>query len=106
MKRFLIIFALILPVVFLPGPVSAQTSSKKIQKKEIAASKLPDKVTKYISANLPNAKITKAVKQKRHPEAAYVVYLTIKTKYHTLVFNKSGELVKLDGKKLDSTVLK
>jgi hypothetical protein len=106
MKRLLIMLVLILPVAFLPVPVSAQTTSKKIQKKEIAASKLPDKVTKYISANLPNAKITKAVKQKRQPEATYVVHLTIKTKYHTLVFNKSGELVKLDGKRLDSTVLK
>jgi hypothetical protein len=106
MRKFFMVVGIILPLFFMQAIASGQGNTKKIQKKEIAASKLPDKITKYISANLPNAKITKAVKQKRQPEATYVVHLTIKTKYHTLVFNKSGELVKLDGKKLDSTVLK
>lgn len=106
MRRLLIILALILPLFLTPGSLFPQSTSKKTQKKEIPASKLPDKITKYISANLPSARITKAVKQKRKPEATYTVYVTIKTKSHTLIFDHSGVLVNLDGKKLDSTVLK
>ncbi len=90
----------------LPGPSYSQSSSRQTQKKEIPASKLPEKATKYISANLPNAKIKKVVKQKRKPDATYVVYVTIKTKAHTLIFNRGGVLVNLDGKKLEATVLK
>jgi hypothetical protein len=96
MRKILIIIAFILPTLAL----HAQKA------KEIAPAKLPDNVTSYISANLPNAKITKVVKQKRNPDATYVVSVSIKTKYHKLVFNKAGVLVKLDGKKLKATVKK
>ncbi len=106
MRKLLVILAVAIPLFALPLQSYSQSTSKKTQKKEIPASKLPDKVTKYISANLPNAKIKKAVKQKHKPDATYVVHVTIKTKAHTLIFNRSGELVNLDGKKLDSTVLK
>ena len=87
-------------------PAYAQGKGREVQQKVIPASKLPSNVTKYISDNLPNARITRAVKQKRSPDATYVVNLTIKTKAHTLVFNKAGALVKLDGKALKGTVPK
>jgi hypothetical protein len=106
MRRLFIIFAIVLPILALPGQAISQTTSNKTQKKEIAPEKLPSKVTSYIYANLPNAKITKAVKQKRKPDATWIVYVNIKSKHHTLIFNKSGVLVNLNGKKLDSTVLK
>ena len=100
------IFAFVLPILAVSEPASAQSTSKKTQKKEVEVSKLPQKITDYIHANLPSGKITKAVKQKRQPDATWVVHVSIKGKHHTLVFNNSNELVKLNGKKLDSTVLK
>jgi hypothetical protein len=108
MKRFLILMIIILPVVFLQAQSIRQSSSaaKKTHAKEISASRLPKQVTAYISANLPNARITKVMKQKRDPSAKYVVHLEIKSKHHTLIFNKDAELVNLDGKRLTSTVLK
>jgi hypothetical protein len=102
MKKSLIMFAFILPSLFLQGQSTKPPSSapKKLHTKEISPSKLPKSITNYISINLPSAKITKSMKQKRDPGAKYIVNVDIKTKHHTLVFNKGGELVKLDGKKI------
>ena len=100
MKKLLVVIAFILPVLFLQAQSTKLPSSapKKAHIKEISTSKLPKVITSYISTNLPNAKIIKAMKQKRNPGAKYIVNVDIKTKHHTLVFNKSGELAKLDGK--------
>ena len=89
MRMLLMILAFVLPVLTISEPAVAQARSKKSQKKEVSKDKLPEKITKYIAANLPNGKITKAVKQKRNPDATWVVPVTIKSKHHTLVFNKS-----------------
>jgi len=92
--------AFVLPVLFIQAQSKKPSSSapKKSHVKEISTSKLPKFITNFISTNLPNAKIIKAMKQKRNPGAKYIVNVDIKTKHHTLVFNKSGELAKLDGK--------
>ena len=106
MRKLLIVTILILPVLVAAGQGSREAKTPKVHKKEIAPEKLPKSITAYIQKNLPSAKITKAVKQRKKPDAAYIVYVTIKTKHHTLVFNKSEALVKLDGKRLKATVAK
>ena len=106
MRKFIFLTAFLLPVLFMYPQNGKDQSAQKTSGKEIPASKLPKQVTAYISANLPNARITKATKQKRNPSATYVVAVDIKTRHHTLVFDKSGVLVRLDGKKLKATVLK
>jgi hypothetical protein len=106
MRKILIIIAFVLPVMLLQAQNTKNPSASKSHKKEIPASKLPDNVTSYIATNLPNARITKVTKQKRNPGATYIVAISIKTKHHTLVFNNAGDLVKLNGKKLESTAVK
>jgi hypothetical protein len=102
MRKFLVLIVFVFPLLFVQaqGAKSQSVSRKKVHVKEITPSKLPKSITKYISVNLPNAKITKAMKQRRSPGAKYIVNVDIKTKHHTLVFNKEGGLVKLDGKKI------
>jgi hypothetical protein len=87
-----------------PGP--GQSGPKKPRTKEISAARLPRSVTGYIAENLPTARITRVIKQKRTPGAKYIVSVTMKTKHHTLIFTRDGELVNLDGKKLKGTRLK
>jgi len=108
MNKLLIMIAFVLPVSFLQAQSTTPPSSapQKLHIKEIPPSKLPKFIINYISTNLPSAKITKAMKQKRNPGAKYIVNVKIKTKYHTLVFNKDSELVKLDGKKIENATLK
>jgi hypothetical protein len=106
MKRaliFLIQIVLIMPVV---AGNQQEVSAKKVQGKEVPASRLPKKSIKYISANLPNAAIIKVIKQRRNPGAKFVVSVRIKSKNHTLVFDKSGDLVLLDGKKVYTKALR
>jgi hypothetical protein len=100
MKKILLILAFLVPFVLAGAQNTRGVPEKKIHVKEIPPSRLPGRVTSYISANLPNGKIKKATKQKHEPEAKFVVIVVIKDKRHTLVFNKSGYLVKLDGKKV------
>ncbi len=96
------ILVLLVPLMF-ACTTGKETSNSGSHRKEIPASKLPEAVTGYISANLPHAKITKVIRQKGEPAAKYIVSVSIHTRHHTLVFNRENELVKLDGKKLSGT---
>ncbi len=101
MQRIVFIFLILsLSLTSLQAQSGHEKDQPKVHKKEIAASKLPSKVTRYISANLPNASITKATKQRRNPDAKFEVHVVIKARHHNLVFNKAGDLVKLDGKRV------
>lgn len=99
--------AFVSPLLFLQAQINKHPSAlKKVHIKEIPPSRLPKSITNYISKNLPNATITMATKQKRNPDAAYIVKIDIKTRHHTLIFNKGSELVKLDAKRLEATTVK
>jgi hypothetical protein len=102
MRKFLVVTLFVFPFLFIQGQSAKPRSAdpKKVHAKVISPSKLPEFINRYISTNLPNAKITKAIKQRRSPGAKYIVHVEIKTKHHTLIFNKDGGLVNLDGKKI------
>ena len=95
MKKALLLIAFILPVMFLQAQTVKEKSPSKSSRKEIPASRLPKKVTTFISPSLPNAKITKVIKQKGRPEEKYIVSLSIKTKAHVLIFSNKGDFVRV-----------
>jgi hypothetical protein len=95
MKKLLLIFIFILPLTFAQAAMKKEPVSTKPLKKEIAVSHLPKATLSWISQNLPHAKITKVWKQKDKPGEKYIVAVTIKTKYHTIIFNKKGEFVRV-----------
>ncbi len=94
-KAVFLIMALILPVIFADAQGPKKTSSVNVHRKEIPATKLPKKITSFISENLPHAKIDRAVKQRGNPNEKYQVYVTIKTMHHMLVFNNKSEFVRV-----------
>jgi hypothetical protein len=95
MKTLLLILAFILPMELAHAEMKKESASKKTQKKEIAVSHLPKAAVNWISQNLPHAKINKVWKQKDKPGEKYIVAVTIKTKYHTMVFDKRGDFVRV-----------
>lgn len=95
MKKLLLIIAFILPIIFAQAAMKKEPVLTKPQKKEIGVSHLPKPAVSWISQNLPHAKINKVWKQKDKPGEKYIVAVTIKTKYHTIVFDKKGAFVRI-----------
>jgi hypothetical protein len=95
MRKLLILITFLLSVVLLQAQHAKEPSAPKSHKKEISASRLPKKITNFITLNLPHAKITKVVKQRSVPGEKYLVYVQIKTRHHMLVFSSKGEYVRV-----------
>jgi hypothetical protein len=95
MRKLLILITFLVSVVVLQAQHAKEATAPKSHKKEIAASKLPKKVTNFITLNLPHAKITKVIKQRSVPAEKYLVYIQIKSRHHMLVFDKKGEYVRV-----------
>ncbi len=94
-KAVILMIAVILPVIFIDAQETKKSSSSKVHRKEISASRLPKKITAFISENLPHAKIDRAVKQRGNPGEKFQVFVTIKTMHHMLVFDSKGEFVRV-----------
>jgi hypothetical protein len=107
MKKLFVVIAIILPALLLRAQDGKQRSPDpaKGHTREISPKRLPKSITTYIMFNLPDATITKATKQRKNPGGTYVVTLQLKTIRHILVFNKQGELVKLNGKRIKAATL-
>jgi hypothetical protein len=95
MRTILILTAFLLPMTILQAQNAKEPAAPRSHKKEISASKLPKKITNFITLNLPHAKITRVIKQRSVPAEKYLVYVQIKTRHHMLVFDSKGEYVRV-----------
>jgi hypothetical protein len=91
----MLILAFVIPVLFLQAQKSPEKTTPKYHQKEVPASRLPKKATKFISANLPHATITRVIRQRGNPDEKFIVSVTIKTFHHVLIFNRHGDFVRL-----------